>query len=137
VRAAREQVRWDRYIGRVRAYLDGVPDVPEDRRWARAAIGDALGQSLERRAVDSQAPHAELTAELERVRRDRDALHSEEHRVRVDRDRLAQALGEVQAEAERLRADRDRLAGELDALRAKRAVRIAMRLDMLGSRETS
>jgi hypothetical protein len=112
---APREVNWDAYVDRVRSFLASLPSPGHDRR-ALAGMGAALAEWLSARATENQTSLEALSAELERIRADRDALHAEEQRVRADRDRLAHSLSELQA---------------------KRAVRIALRLERRGSRRVS
>jgi hypothetical protein len=104
-RSAISEVRWDPYADRVGRFLGSIPAVRSERG-ACAGIGAALDDLLLRRLAQS--------AEVE----------AEEQRVRLDRDGLA-------AELAAMRRDRDRLAQELLALRERRAVQIALRLAAL------
>jgi hypothetical protein len=139
MRTAPEEVAWEPYVRRVGAFLDAVaPAGPE--RAAFAGMGEALQAWLRARSDEAQAAKAAL-AELERVRADRDAVHSEHAQVRADRDRLAGHLAYAQAEAQtiqteldKVRAERDAIAAEHRDLLGRRSVKMALRVNQLGHR---
>jgi hypothetical protein len=147
---APQEVAWESYVQRVGAFLDAVATAGPERA-AFDGMGDALQTWLQARSEQNQSALTEMRGELERVRADRDAVHSEHAQVRKDRDELASQLHAYRTEEERVRSDRDRLAGdlayvqaELDRVRAiqaeqqavlgRKSVRMALRVEQLGRR---
>ena len=121
--ASREEVEWDRYVDRVRAWAQALPgDSPG--RHASAGMGAALEATMREEAAARQTALEEVAAELGRVRDDRDRMFREQGDV-----------PSLTAELERVREDRERIHRELlaaqrrlDQLYRIPGVRAAVRL---------
>jgi hypothetical protein len=108
---ARREADWGAYLERVHAFLNRErPRRPE--AGARETIGATLLAQEQERARRRQDRLEELSAELDRVRDDRDRLHA--------------TAGELAAERELIVADRDRIAAALSELRQQPVVRAAL-----------
>jgi hypothetical protein len=127
--AAREEVDWDAYVGRVALWRESLSPRGPDHD-ARGGMGAALHQWLETESAERQSALEELEAERQRLSQDRDRWHA--------------AHAELEQEHERVRLDRDRMHEErahlddtLQALYRKPEVRIALRVDSLRPRRGS
>jgi hypothetical protein len=101
VTSARRAVDWDAYVGRVDAWLRGLPARGPEAE-ARAGMGDAVLSWQRRRAAESQSALEELQGEVEYLRA---ALQDTTSRLEVLRNRRAVRT------ALRLAAARHRLLG--------------------------
>jgi hypothetical protein len=113
---AREEADWAVYVERVMEFLGGDP-APLAGRFAAGTMGVSLHDWELEQAHRAQAALEEMSAEAERLRRDRDTLAGFR----------AEALA-LRAEELRLREDRDRVTEALVQLQTRRAVRIALRI---------
>jgi hypothetical protein len=124
------EVAWDRYVERVRAFLEGL-DAPDASRAPFAGLGSALDARLEREAREYQSRREELVV----AGRDlTEAMHNQERMVaeiehwRAVSERTAKENEELHAEVDPLRAEQERLARELRGLMSRRSVKAALRV---------